>query len=242
VPTIAAPPTDKAEAQIVTDPEAVAFVHELLAQRPTKEISLDGVFRVRGSDGQRMAIPVRYAVRLNDTNWQSVYQTARTSRSGPEELVVVHEIERPNRYQFTQINLDGKKTNTMDLAGPEATISFAGTDFWLADLGMEFLHWPEQRLVRNAKITMRFGRPCKVVESINPKPEQSSYSRVVSWIDADLGSVIRAEAYDLQGKRLKFFSLKSFKKINGHWQVQDMEIQNDHTDTRTVLEFHFEGQ
>ena len=26
------------------------------------------------------------------------------------------------------------------------------------------------------------------------------------------------------------------------YPMQDMEIQNDHTDTRTVLEFHFEGQ
>ena len=115
----------------------------------------------------------------------------------------------------------------MSLSGEEAAVSFAGSDFWLTDLGMEFLHWPEQRLVRDAKITMRLGRPCKVVESKNPRPAEGAYSRVVSWIDSELGNLIYAEAYDLQNKRYKVFSLKGFKKVNGRWQVKDMELRND---------------
>jgi hypothetical protein len=187
-------------------------------------------------------VPVHYAIQLNADSWRSIYQTEATASLGSERLVVIHRTGQPNVYQFTQISLDGSRTNFMTLTGEEAVVSFAGSDFWLTDLGLEFLHWPEQRLIRDAKITMRWGRPCKVVESINPRPTEAGYARVVSWIDAENGSLFRAEAYDVQGRRFKIFELKSVKKVNGRWQVQDMELRNDKTDTRTRLEFQFETE
>jgi hypothetical protein len=222
------------------DREAVAFVRDLLAQRPATEVMIHGVFHIRHPDGRRTQVPIRYLVRLGGEEWQSIYATERTAFLGPEELVVTHRINQPNQYHFKQVNLDGSRTNTMTLTGSEAVVSFAGSDFWLTDLGLEFLHWPDQRLVRDAKITMRWGRPMKVVESRNPRPAAGGYSRVVSWIDSELGSVVRAEAYDVNGKRFKIFELKSFKKVNGRWHVKDMEIRNDARDSRTGLEFEFE--
>ena len=119
---------------------------------------------------------------------------------------------------------------------------FAGTDFWLTDLGLEFLHWPQQRLVKDAKITMRLGRPCKVLESTNPRPVEGVYGRVISWIDSELGNLIYAEAYDVQNKRYKVFSLNGFKKVNGRWQVKDMVLRDDKADSRTHLEFSFQAE
>jgi hypothetical protein len=128
----------------------------------------------------------------------------------------------------------------MSLTGSEANVSLAGSDFWLSDLGMEFLHWPEQHFLRDAKITLRFGRPCKVLESINLQPSEGQYARVVSWIDSEMGSIIRAESWGADGKRFKTFELKHFVKVNGRWQVKDMEIQNERADSRTRLEFNFQ--
>jgi hypothetical protein len=224
------------------DPEAIQFVHNLLAERPAKPLTIQAVFKVRPSRGPRTQIPVTYSVHLTGTNWQSVYDTARTDFQGPENLVINHLPDAPNQYHLTQISLNGAKKNSLDLPGAEANLSFAGTDFWLSDLGLEFLHWPQQRMVRDAKIKMRFGRPCKVIESINPHPTAGNYARVVSWIDDEFGSLIRAQAYDIEGKPFKFFSLESFKKVNGRWQVKDMEIRDEHTDSRTVLEFSFESE
>ncbi|MHC1763202.1 MAG: outer membrane lipoprotein-sorting protein [Verrucomicrobiia bacterium] len=221
------------------DREAVAFVRDLLAQRPATEIAINGIFHIRQPDGRRSQVPVRYSVRLGGREWQSVYATERTSTLGPEELVVTHSADQPNRYQLKQVSLDGARTNLMTLTGSEAVVSFAGSDFWLTDLGLEFLHWPDQRMVRDAKITMRWGRPMKVVESRNPRPAVGGYSRVVSWIDSELGSVVRAEAYDVTGKRFKIFDLKSFKKVDGRWHVKDMEIRNNARDSLTRLEFEF---
>jgi Outer membrane lipoprotein-sorting protein len=225
------------------DREAQALVQTLLSQRPAKELSLDGVFKIRHSGGRRTEVAVHYAVRSTPDHWESVYQTAAAPSFGPEHLVVVHRAdEQPNRYLFTQISLDGLRTNSMSLTGAEANVSFAGSDFWLTDLGMEFLHWPQQRLVRNAPITMRLGRPCKVLESVNPRPAVGTYRRVVSWIDAELGNLIYAEACDFENQPYKVFSLRGFKRVNGHWQVKEMELRNDKADSRTDLEFNFESE
>src|SRR5262249_34899966 len=179
------------------------LIRELLSQRPIKELSLSGVFRIRRNQNRRSEVPVSYSLRLLEDQWQSVYQAASTTTQGSEQFTVIHRGLEPNRYWLMQTSLDGSKTNTLDLTNSEAAVPFAGTDFWLTDLGLEFLHWPAQRLVKDAKITMRLGRPCKVLESTNPRPAEGAYSRVLSWIDAEMGSLIYAEAYDSRNKRFK---------------------------------------
>jgi hypothetical protein len=56
---------------------------------------------------------------------------------------------------------------------------FTGSDFWIADLGLDFLHWPKQRLLRKE---MRHSKSCEVLESVNPQSVPGGYARVVSWI------------------------------------------------------------
>jgi len=76
-----------------------------------------------------------------------------------------------------------------------------------------------------------------VLESTNPHPATNGYGRVVSWIDEESGSVIEARAYDGTDKPLKDFNLKSLAKVNGHWQVEAVIMDNDQTGSRTRLEF-----
>ena len=119
-------------------------------------------------------------------------------------------------------------------------IPFAHSDFWLADLGLEFLHWPEQRIVEEAKIRMRKGRPCKVLESVNPRRGAAGYTRVRSWIDAKTGKPILAEAYGPDNKLLKEFEVGSVAKVHGKWELKNMEMRDAKTDSQTVLEFQYE--
>ena len=113
-------------------------------------------------------------------------------------------------------------------------LQFAGSDFNCVDLGLEFFHWPEQKLLRSE---LRKTRLCRVLESTNPQPATNGYSRVVSWIDDESRGILHAEAYDSQNKLLKEFDTKKFKKVNGEWQVEQMEIFNVQTRSRTQLEF-----
>ena len=114
------------------------------------------------------------------------------------------------------------------------TNAFSNSDFWLCDLGLEFFHWPQQKVLKK-EIHRSCG--CTVLESTNPSPTANGYSRVLSWIDKESGGILEAEAYDIHDKLLKDFAPKSFKKVNGQWELQEMEIRNVQTGSRTQLEF-----
>ena len=215
--------------------EGKELAAQLLAVRPSENSTNSGVFKIRDAKGKRTEIPASFQIVVTETNWMSVYQTTPTNRNTPTTLVVTHNDQRANEYMVCETgdaNEAGKK-----LSGNDAMIPFAGSDFWLADLGLEFFYWPKQRVLKKE---MRRSQFCKVLESINPKPTAGAYSRVVSWIDHDSLGIIQAEAYDAQGKLLKEFDPKEVQKVGGEWQVREIEMRNRQTGSRTRIEFDVE--
>jgi hypothetical protein len=184
-------------------------------------------------------IPASGESSSGDTQWRVTYTTAPTNGAAAEQLTVVHAADAPSRYLYARAaSPSGPFPDPKSLAGADAEIPFAGSDFWLADVGFEFYHWSGQRLL---KPVMRRGRPCFVIESTDPNPPAGGYSKVVSYIDREAGVPIEAEAYGTDGKLLKEFALGRFKKVNGRWELKRMEIDNDRTGSRTLLEFDLDS-
>ena len=202
-------------------------IFELLEQQPTENFTNTGHLTIRRKDGARDAFRFQFRAVVTATNWQAIYET--TSESYRVKFLIVHDVGG-NRF-FEVRNDENIKC--------EPTFPFAGSDFWAEDLGLEFFHWPEQKILKHE---MRRGRACKVLESTNPAPSTNNYSRVVSWIDNESGGIVQAEGYDFKNKLLKEFAPKSFKKVNGQWELQEMEIRNVQTGSRTRLEFDLEKE
>jgi hypothetical protein len=243
------PRTDTASAALApraaSDPEGLALAADLRSARPTENLEVNGWIRRRDPEGRRTRVPLRYRVEVSDANWRSVYETLGGDSQPAERLVVTHSSGAPNRYELTRVG-GSASTNAVSsapsqaLLGDQAMIPFAGADFWLADLGREFLGWPEHRIVEEARIKMRKGRPCKVLESRNPEPTAKGYTRVRSWIDTQTGGIILAEAYGPDGKLMKEFEIGGLTKVNGVWELKDMEMRDARTDSQTVVEFKYE--
>ena len=215
--TLPATTNDLSDAEI----QGRQLAQQLCEARPVENSTHKGVLKIRDGKGGRSEIPVKCEIIVTTTNWQVIYET--TSESYRVKFVVLHSGKYTNRYQF----------RGRELAGDEMTTPFVG-DFWIADLGLDFFHWPEQKVLKHE---MRRGRPCKVLESMNPNPSTNGYLRVVSWIDNETLGIVHAEACDTDGRLLKEFDPRSFKKVDGQWELQDMEIRNVQTGSRTRLEF-----
>lgn len=71
-------PDAQAETATAPDAEAQALVHDLLSQRPTKDLSIHGLFKVRRGNSRTIAIPVASSIHLSEQPWESVYETAPT--------------------------------------------------------------------------------------------------------------------------------------------------------------------
>jgi hypothetical protein len=209
--------------------EARALIAEMLSQKPAQTNA--GLLKIRDANGVQRELPMRFEIWSTATSSTSVYEV---KDSGPPrrelKLTVVHADGRPNQYLLSE---DGKPART--LTGNEAMIPFAGSDFWVADLGLDFLHWPQQRLTKKE---MRRSRFCDVLESVNPQPAAAGYSRVVSWIEQEPPhGIVHADAYDTKGEPVKRFDPKVFEKIRGEYQLQEMEIRTRKSGSRTSIEF-----
>jgi len=85
---------------------------------------------------------------------------------------------------------------------------------------------------------MRRSQFCDVLESLSPNPPSNGYKRVVSWIDPDNGGIVHADAYDARNDLLKHFDPTELKKVNGQYQLQEMEIRNRKTGSHTWVRFN----
>ncbi len=209
---------------IVDPPKGEQEGRELAARlremRPAEGFTNSGVLEIRSAKGKRRQLPVVIATSIVGDEWRTIYNTMQTGQ--PVSLTVRRSVSGPASYQLTP----PAETNS--------STPFAGTDFWLVDLGLDFIHWPTQRVLRHE---MRRSEWCWVLESTNPQPTPGAYSRVVSWVHTETGGIVHADAYDARGKLLKVFEPKSFEKINGRWEVRELEIRNEQADTRTTLRF-----
>jgi hypothetical protein len=211
------------------------LAQQLCETRPVENFTNTGVLRIRDQTGKSSEVPLicKAFLTIDSTSWSAIYETVIDVTQTNDILSVIHKSGQPNQYYYwkyetTKLRLEGF------LSANETMIPFDGSDFWICDLGLEFLHWPGQKILRGD--TAR-GRLCKVLESTNPNPSPNGYSRVLCWIDNEALGIVEAKAYDAQGKLLKEFYPKDIKKVDGQWQVGSMEIDNVQTGSRTRLEF-----
>lgn len=215
--------------------EGALLAAELRGQVPLPVAQ--GVLRTEAPGGAAAEVPIRLVSSVADSGLVRMEYLAGTG-SGVARFLVFRGGGRTNRFELGL----GGAGSTKEVSGWGLMRSFAGTEFWLADLGQDFFGWPDQRLVRKE---MRKSRPCKVLESspshLLPVPDgvgmTDGYSRVVSWVDSETGGLLRAEAYDLKGRRLKSFSISKVAKVEGRWQLKQMRIYNYSTDRTTFLNF-----
>jgi hypothetical protein len=216
--------------------EAQELVSRMLSQRPAQDATNTGLLKIRGADEKEWEIRVRFSTRTTATNWSNIYEAMPAKDQPAMTLAIIHDQGTNVYLLWIGAGPDSTNSEPKKLAGDEMMKPFAGSDFWIADLGLEFLRWPGQRLLKKE---VRRNKFCDVLESVNPSPTTNGYSRIVSWIShEEPHGIVHADAYDSKGKTLKRFDPTEFKKVEGQWQVESMEIRNLKTESRSVIEFN----
>jgi hypothetical protein len=211
------------------------LAQEILQENPITNFNQTGTIKIEDSKKKSTIIDFSVDTEVISGGWTVVYHTHMDGFTG-FYLKINHKGYVPNEYLYRQNWSTAGSGSAMPvgiLSQTEIMAPFAGSDFWIADLGLEFFHWPEQKVLRHES---KRTRACTVLRSTNSDPT-NGYSYVDSWIDDESHGIVHAEAYDTNGKLLKVFDPKSFKKVNGQWQLQDIEIRNVQTKSRTWIKF-----
>jgi hypothetical protein len=226
--------TTRAQENYPTGPAAgEQLAAALRSMRPIEDAAWRGVMRISGRGHQTIMVPVTCRTTLGDSDWTVAYTAGPTNGPGTEQLVINFSTNAPPGYHYMPPSGQPKT-----LTGTEADVPLAGSDFWLSDLGFEFYHWPQQNRLKGE---MRRGRPCFVLECVNPQPATNGYGRVKVWIEKESGAPLQAETYGADGIPLKEFELGSVKKVGDRYELKDMEIINEKTGSRTRLVFDLDN-
>lgn len=204
------------------------LVQRILMQTPSENFSNSAVLHVRAYKGEWVRCNVTSRVIVGKDQWKNIFSSDALKPTN-EIFTVTHLLGQPNLYTHEAVlGTSGKMLSS------SKNSSFANSDFWLGDLGLDFLHWPEQRVLKK-----EFHRncACSVLESVNPHDEPNGYSRIKTWVDNESLGVIEAYAYDAKGKLLKELRPISVIKVRGQYQVKEIEIDNVQTRSRSRLVF-----
>jgi hypothetical protein len=208
------------------------IAQQLCNGSPAQNFTNTGYLKTDQKNGSRLNVFITFETFVLSNSWTCIFK-ANCTNAWREEHLIIHQENLPNMYFFNARSRSGYIGEYRHI---DPNFSFAHSDFWLCDLGLEFFHWPAQKILPHTT-NLKRGREYTLLESTNPDPPTNGYSRVLTWIDKESGGILAAEAYDAQGKLLKSFEPKSFKKVDGQWQLQEMEIRNVQTGSRTRLEF-----
>jgi hypothetical protein len=213
--------------------EGEKLARELREMAPAQDSAIKGTLRIYSPGAEPRDVPLQSMVNVGNKVWDTTYLAHPTN--APREQLSISRAHGASTNHYTWQRGDRIEKPTAD----SATNSFAGSDFALLDLGLEFFNWPTQTLIYKE---MKKGAGCDVLESRPARP--GLYSRVVSWIAQESRAqgqpgLVMAEGYDRNGKLLKEFEIKSLQKVAGAHQVSEMEIRNRQAKTRTRLQFEF---
>jgi hypothetical protein len=178
------------------------------------------------------AVPLRLEVSVTESNWTTAYVQLDENSHDAARFVVVRNLSGPNEY-YVESRTNGVRSRET-YEGQAALVPIAGSQFTLADVGMEFLRWPTQRLL--TKEICR-TQACDKLESVAPEGWTNGYVRVISWFDIDTGGPVLVEAYNARGEKVKEFKPNRFKKVDGQFQVEELEMSDPRTSSRTTLRF-----
>jgi len=221
--------------EVRDDAAGRALAEQIRTAMPAEDSEIRGVLHITAGK-IKSDIPMVCQVKLHGGTWETIYQSEATTTAGAERLSIVHSTNGPSRYIYARAAKPGAPLpEPGPVSGAELDAPFAGSDFSLGDLGLEFLHWPGQCKLKGE---MRLGQACFVLESTRPQKE--GIVRIKSWIDEDTLGPLVAEAYDSGSREIKEFSLDSgdFKKdAQGRWHLEQMHIENEKTRSHTDLKF-----
>ena len=218
--------------------EGQALARDMRHTQLLNHKQISGALKTKGRRGKRSLKTLQLHTALLADHWQSSFAATDPVNKETTILQISRSPSERPRYFLGQTGETETVESLDEISPSEAMQPFAGTDFWIADLGLEFFYWPEQRLLKEAKIKMRKGISCFVPQSERPAPDATGYSRVRSWISRDHGGLIYAEAYASDGQRVKTFEVADVEKIEGEWRIKELRIRDAVARSTTELVFY----
>jgi len=123
-----------------------------------------------------------------------------------------------NNSKLYRVTSDGKKEVSQSLYSDHVR----GTDINYEDLSMRFLYWPHAKIM--GEETLSFQK-CWIVRVTNPDG-RGPYGTVDAWVAKSSGAMMKMEAHNFQGKKVKQFLVRKGQKYKGAYILKQMRVES----------------
>lgn len=107
-----------------------------------------------------------------------------------------------------------------------------GTAITYEDLALKLLYWPRPKLLGEENVSLMKAWK---IEMQAPRGE-SQYAVARVWIGKDNGAVLKIEAFNKDGRRVKLFVMTSGQPISGRWMLKTMRVEPYDPNTGKVID------
>ncbi len=95
-----------------------------------------------------------------------------------------------------------------------------GSQITAYDLGAPFFDWPQAEYLGEDR---QRGRTCHLINLQNPDP-QATVGRVQLWLDKEFRGLLRADAYNRNGDKIRQLQVTSFRRVDQVWIPRGMTV------------------
>ena len=208
-------------------PDATLLLKQVVRSIPETKMQIRATITAKTRTGQVGRRVYAEVLMHTDAGLYSAAYTLRDALGGSlEQLTVSREPEQTPLYHYR------RGDPLQDTRLPDLTSKIKETDLTWIDLCLAYLWWPDGEVIGTDKIRGRF---CYVIELPAPQEHDEDFHTVRMWVDPKINMLLRAEAYDLVGDRVRRMSVESFKKVDGVWFIKDIEVYSYPGKTKTTL-------
>ncbi len=119
------------------------------------------------------------------------------------------------------------------IASSSKNSSMEGSDFSYEDMssgGEMAKNWDAKAITDGE----HEGKACHILETAPKK--NSSYTKVLNWIDMETFVMHKAEYYDKKGNHTKTLTMTGWEQISGTWMAKEMVMHNLKKGSKTSIE------
>jgi hypothetical protein len=185
------------------------IVQSVLDQKFASDVRFTAkLFRVEGLDRKTDLGAVEVLMRRTEKETRTVMRALEPAKHAGTTLLVIQPHQTDAAPRFFLAAKDGKPE---PLTREQLKGSVIGSDFSYEDLNLAFCLFWSQRELLGEEITR--GQTCYRVEFKAPKDAASQYARVICWIEKNRRALVKSEAYDADGARVRTFSVAALRKV-----------------------------
>lgn len=192
---------------LVLGMDAKEILKQVRLNLPQQKVELVGSIKLKSPKGyNKSMLPLKTQLNLEENKAHYAVEEMKLN---------IEWINDKSIFQFSKTNV-------------KPTDEIFKTGITWNDLSLQFLWWPNARIIDSVK---KINRDAWLIEISNSSHDEKFHV----WIEKEMFMLLGAEKKTLHDKRIQTLSVKKIQEVDGYWYAKQIDIFHHSNKDRTVI-------